>query len=124
MWYSRIFSARSSLLSEASQRQSRMRSMLTRSDRKQLLPLLAPFRRAGAFDFSPHPFAVQAVLREHQQQAVVDLDGPVDLLDEFLAPCMSSGANQTRNLSPRIFSCSRRAISSSWLLSLMKHDWY
>jgi hypothetical protein len=26
------------------------------------------------------------VLREHQQQAVVDLDGPVDLLDEFLAP--------------------------------------
>ena len=33
-----------------------------------------------------HPFAVQAVLREHQQQAVVDLDGPVDLLDEFLAP--------------------------------------
>ncbi len=33
-----------------------------------------------------HPFAVQAVLREHQQQAVVDLDGPVDLLAEFLAP--------------------------------------
>ena len=45
-----------------------------------------PFRRAGALDFSPHPFAVHAVLREHQQQAVVDLDGPVDLLDEFPAP--------------------------------------
>ncbi len=24
------------------------------------------------------PFTVHAVLREHQQQAVVDLDGPVD----------------------------------------------
>ena len=31
-------------------------------------------------------FPVPAVLREHQQQAVVDLDGPVDLLDELLAP--------------------------------------
>ena len=26
------------------------------------------------------------MLREHQQPAIVDLDGPVDLLDEFLAP--------------------------------------
>ena len=26
------------------------------------------------------------MLREHQQQAVVDLDGPVDWLAEFLAP--------------------------------------
>ena len=45
------------------------------SDRKQLPPLLDPFGRAGSFDFSPHPFAVHAVPREHQQQAVVDLDG-------------------------------------------------
>ena len=47
-------------------------------DRKQLLPLLDPFRRASAFDFSPPPFDVHAVLREHQQRAVVELDGPVD----------------------------------------------
>ncbi len=33
-----------------------------------------------------HPFAVQAVPREQQQQAVVDLDSLVDLRDEFLAP--------------------------------------
>ena len=33
-----------------------------------------------------HPFAVHAELREHQQQAVVELDGPVDWLDEFMAP--------------------------------------
>ena len=45
------------------------------SDRKQLPPLLDPFGRTGAFDFSPHPFAAHAVLREHQQQAIDDLDG-------------------------------------------------
>ena len=48
------------------------------SDRKQLLPLLDPFRRAGAFDFSPPLRAVHAVLRKHQQRAVVELGGPVD----------------------------------------------
>ncbi len=45
------------------------------SDRKQLLPLLDPFRRAGASDFSPPPFAVHVVLRKHQQRAVVELGG-------------------------------------------------
>ena len=42
--------------------------------------------RLSSANLGLHPFAVQAVLREHQQQAVVDLDGPVDWLDEFLAP--------------------------------------
>ena len=90
----------------------------------QFLTLLAEFGLASFANLGLHPFAAHAVLREHQQQSVVDLNGPVDLLDEFLPPCMSSGANQTRSFSPRIFSCSRRANSSSWLLSLMKHDWY
>ena len=44
------------------------------------------FGMASFANLGLHPFAVHAVLREHQQQAVVDLDGPVDLLDEFLAP--------------------------------------
>jgi len=57
-----------------------------------------PFRRAGALDFSPHPFAVHAVLRENQQQAVVDLDGPVD--STYCPRCTSSGANQTIQHSP------------------------
>ena len=47
------------------------------SDRKQLLPLLDPFGRAGAFDFSPPPCAVNAVLLEHQQQVIVELGGPL-----------------------------------------------
>ena len=48
--------------------------------------LLAEFGLASFAKLGLHPFAVQAVLREHQQQAIVDLNGPVDLLDEFLAP--------------------------------------
>ena len=57
-------------------------------DGEQLLALalLAEFGLASFANLGLHPFAVHAVLREHQQQAVVDLDGPVDLLDEFLAP--------------------------------------
>ena len=51
-----------------------------------VLALLAEFGLASFAKLGLHPFAVQAVLREHQQQAVVDLDGPVDLLDEFFAP--------------------------------------
>ncbi|MCX7424002.1 MAG: hypothetical protein NT013_31350 [Planctomycetia bacterium] len=50
------------------------------------MPLLNPLGRAGAFDFSPHAGAVHAVLREHQQQAVVDLDGPVDFYVAVIAP--------------------------------------
>ena len=35
---------------------------------------------------TPRNIFKKGAFREHQQQAVVDLDGPVDLLDEFLAP--------------------------------------
>lgn len=55
-------------------------------DGEQFLALLAEFGLASFAKLGPHPFAIHAVLREHQQQPVVELDGPVDLLDEFLAP--------------------------------------
>jgi hypothetical protein len=53
-------------------------------DREQLAELVAQFHLASLADFDLHPFALHALFRKHQQQAVVDLDGPVDLLDEFL----------------------------------------
>jgi hypothetical protein len=37
-------------------------------------------RLAGLGDFELHPVALHAVFREHDEQPVVDLDGPVDLL--------------------------------------------
>ena len=72
MWHSRIFSAKTTPVSASSQRQPRMWSMLTSRIGNNFRGCST---RAGAFDFSPHPFAVHAVPREHQQQAVVDLDG-------------------------------------------------
>ena len=42
-----------------------------------VLALLAEFGLASFAKLGLHPFAVYALLREHQQQAVVDLNGPV-----------------------------------------------
>ena len=54
-------------------------------DGEQNTPLVAHLAFAGLGDFGLHPLALHAVRRQDQQQLVVQADGFVDLLVEFLA---------------------------------------
>src|ERR1700685_1613871 len=55
------------------------------ADGEQDAALVAQFALAGLGDFRIHPLALHAVRRQDQQQLVVQADGFVDLLVEFLA---------------------------------------
>lgn len=55
------------------------------ADGKQLLSFLAELGLTSPADLGHHPFAAHALLRQHQQQTVVDLNGLINLLHELLA---------------------------------------
>ena len=63
----------------------RCRTSKPQPDGKQLAAFFLFLRLEGFADFGHHPFALDAVLRKHNQQPVVNLDGLKKLLVKFLA---------------------------------------